>query len=239
MQNRLLPKRQIQSTYSGPQLNEVLDDCQRVELSRGCIRNCPFCYEPEKREVFPTPEIVHNYVKIVDMNILMRPDIIDVLKDLGSKLVNGKVIYYEATSGFDYRILTKEIAEHLRKARFIKPKIAWDWEIEKQFEIKDAVDILLNSGYQSKEIGVFMLVNWRIPKVECEMKLDLLKTWGLRVCDCCWDGGYRYAVPEYWTQNEMDEFCARCHIHNQMINFRGIYPDMKRVKRFLKRFGRI
>lgn len=224
IQLRLLPKRQIQQTYSGEQLNEIIGETQRIETSRGCIRNCPFCYEPTKRECFDIPEITKGFVQIIDMNFLLRADALEIIRKFGKTKVNNRVVYYEETSGFDYRLMTQEIANGLKKARFIKPRIAWDWEFKDQMKIKDNIDMLKRAGYRSNEIGIFVIVNWWIPRVECERKLDLLKVWNVHVCDCCYDGGYAHAVPEHWIQKDINEFKARCRKHNQLVNF-GVDPE--------------
>jgi len=226
-QLRLLPKRQIQPTYTGPQRNEVIDGVQIFETSRGCARNCPWCYEPTEKTFFDVPEIISNNVQITDMNFLERPDAHEIIKDLGNERVKGNVVHYEMTSGFDYRLLTQEIADDLKRSRFIKPRIAWDWEFGKQLEIKDAIWKLLKAGYKRKEIGVFMIVNHIIPKDHCDRKLDLLKVWNVHACDCCFDGGYKYAVPEFWTKEEIVEFRGKCRKHNQIVNF-GVDPEWKK-----------
>jgi len=217
------------TTWGKPQYIKVIGNRQRIELSRGCPHNCPFCYEPTELEVFPIPRIVRNYVEILDMNFLYQPNIIERIHQLGEIRVNDKVVYYEAVCGFDFRLLTQEIANALKKARFIKPRMAWDWFLKDQYKIKDAINMLLKAGYKRRDISLFMIVNWKIPKEECERKLDLMKVWNIKVCDCCYDGGYRYAIPEHWTKQELIEFRAKCRKHNQLVNF-GIDPEIKSME---------
>lgn len=227
-QQTLAPK--IHTTYGKPQYNYVKGDKQRIELHRGCpwVRKLQhdYCYEPEIYEDFPIPLLVRNCVQILDMNLLARKDALEVIKELSEKRVNGKVIYYEAVCGFDFRLLTQEIADWLHITRFIKPRLAWDGSFSDQYKIKDAIGYLLKTGYKAKEISLFIIVNWKIPYRECLRKLDLMKVWNVKVCDCCYDGGYKYATPTLWTGKELTSFRRICRKHNQLVLF-GIDPQLE------------
>ncbi len=213
--------------------NRIVRGVQKFKTSDGCPHLCPFCYEHDQLKVFEIPEITSKVVEILDMNFLWQPNIIERIRELQSKRLKGGT--YEAISGFDFRLITKEIVEELKKTKFINIRIAWDLGIKYQYKIKDVINLFLKAGYKSENIGVFMLANWKITKNICDLKLDLLKTWNVRVCDCCYDGGYKYAIPEDWSKKEIDEFRARCALHNQTIGFK-IYPDLKRAERFIKKF---
>lgn len=220
----LAPK--IHTTYGKPQYNYVKGNRQRIELHRGCPWKHEYCYEPKIDVDFPIPELTKNHVEILDMNMLARKDHLEIIRQLGQKRVNDKIVHYEAICGFDFRFLTQEVAFALKKARFVKPRLAWDGKFTDQYKIKDALGYLLKAGYQSKKISFFIIVNWKIPKTDCERKLDLMKVWNVKVCDCCYDGGYKYATPLYWIAKELKEFRAKCRKHNLLINFR-IDPEMK------------
>jgi hypothetical protein len=227
LQQTLAPK--IHTTYGKPQYNYVKGNIQRIELHRGCPWQHEYCYEPKINEDFPIPELTKNYVQILDMNLLARKDALEIIKELGEKRVNEKVVYYEGVCGFDYRFLTQEIANALKNSRFFNIRMAWDGSITDQYRIKDALKMFLKAGYKPKEIMVFMIVNWKIPKQECERKLDIMKVWNVQVCDCCYDGGYKYATPTFWDAKELKEFRAKCRKHNHLVNF-GIDPEVKEVK---------
>lgn len=217
-------------TYGKPQYNEIKGDVQRIELSRGCPNGCPYCFEPlakSKLDViqFPIPIIKRNKVEILDMNFLWQSDIIERIKELGSIKVNGKVVNYEEICGIDFRFMTQEIANELKRARFRKIRIAWDWSLKDQMKIKDALNMFIKAGYKPKELSVFVIVNYRVSYRDCLKKLDLLKVWNVKVCDCCFDGGYKYAIPKYWTEEQINDFRSRCRKHNQLINF-GIDPEL-------------
>jgi len=234
VQEKLLPEHERtpipNTTWGGPQYIKIKDDRQRIELSRGCPHNCSYCYAPTEVELFPIPEIKRNYVEILDMNPLypLSP-MLQKIENLPEKL-NGKKIKYEAICGLDYRVLNREIVELLKEKNFVKPRIAWDESIKYQYQIKDTIDLLKDVGYKAEDIGVFMLVNHEISYEESLKKLDILKVWGVRVCDCCYDGGYRNAVPEYWNGTEIKDFRRKCRKHNQLINFK-IDPEIKVISR--------
>lgn len=214
------------TTYDKPQYNKTVGNTQRIELHRGCPWGeiHEYCYEPNIYEDFVVPEIMRNQVQILDMNPLARKDVVEVIKELGSRRVNGKVVHYEFVCGVDYRFLTQEIADLMKKNRFIRPRIAWDDSFSEQMKIKDAIDKLIKAGYKRNELMLFMIVNWKIPFDECLRKLDLMKVWGVKVCDCCYDGGYRVAVPVYWSQEEITAIRRVSRKHNQLVLF-GIDPQ--------------
>jgi len=199
---------------------------QRIELHRGCPwgQIHDYCYEPNISQDFPIPELVSNQVQILDMNPLARKDIVEVLHDLGSRKVDRKVIKYEFVCGIDYRFLTQEIADLMKKYRFVRPRIAWDDPFSEQLKIKDAIDKLIKAGYKRNDLMCFMIVNWKIPFDECLRKLDLMKVWNVKVCDCCYDGGYKVAVPVHWSQDEITAIRRISRKHNQLVLF-GMDPQ--------------
>lgn len=214
------------TTYGKPQYIKIIGNIQRIELHRGCPYNHDYCYEPVENEDFPVPEIKRNYVQILDMNILGRKSLFETLEQLSRIRVNKRVVYYEAVCGFDYRVLSLETTLALKKARFKRIRFAWDGSLKDQMKIKDAINLFLKANFSRKDLMLFMIVNWRIPREECERKLDLMKIWRVKVCDCCYNAGYRYAVPEYWTEKDIIEFRAKCRKHNQLVNF-GIDPELR------------
>ncbi len=98
------------------------------------------------------------------------------------------------------------------------------WDPELAGKIKDAINMLIKAGYKRNEISLFMIVNWKIPYKECLRKLDLMKVWNVKVCDCCYDGGYKYATPTFWTQEQLTKIRRVCRKHNQLVLF-GIDPQ--------------
>jgi len=226
-QQRLTKKKPFYgTTYDGPQYNKVVGPTQRIELHRGCpwAEEHEYCYEPLMYEDFPVSEITTNQVQILDMNPLARKDILEIINQFGEIRVNGKVVHYEFVCGVDFRLLTQEIADAMKRCRFVRPRLAWDGPFSDQLKIKDGIDKLVKAGYKLNDIMLFMIVNWRVPFDECLRKLDLMKVWNVKVCDCCYDGGYKVAVPVYWRQEEMDAIRRISRKHNQLVLF-GMDPQ--------------
>lgn len=225
IQQRLTSKAKVKYSY-GP-YSRVKGDEQWIRLTEGCPWNCPYCYEPQEIKIFPFPEIKRNKVGIMDMNLLCKPEAKDILRKLSEVRVDGKVVHYDLLCGIDYRFLTPEIAQLLRDARVDKIRFAWDWYFKDQRDIKKAVDVLKEVGYNNRSLMVFMICNWKIPVSENLMKLDLLKVWNVQVADCYYDNqvGPKF-IPIYWTLPEIREFRQKCRKHNQLVNF-GIDPEIK------------
>jgi len=213
--------------YSYGAYDVVRGNEQRIRITEGCVHNCSYCYEPTEIKVFGIPEIKRNKVSISDMNLLCKPEAISIIKELGLKRVNGKVIYYELICGIDHRFLTQEISDALHNNRFKKIRFSFDGNYKEQFKIKLAIDKLIKAGYKSKELMIFMVCNWKITLKECLNKLDLCKVWGVKVADCYFDGQVMpKVIPLFWDKNEIKHFRHKVRKHNQLVNF-GIDPEVK------------
>ena len=220
-----LEKPKIQYSYGS--YNKFDEKEQWIRITEGCPNQCPYCYEPKEFKIFKIPEIVRNKVKIMDMNLLAKKEALSIIKELGSKKVNNKVVYYELVCGVDFRFMTKEISNALKENRFKNIRLAWDWTFKDQYKIKDSVDMLLKSGYNSKDIMIFMICNWRIPYEECLKKMDLCKIWRVQIADCYFDNQISpNIIPIHWKSEQIKDFRKRTRTHNQMVNF-GIDPDIK------------
>lgn len=225
------PRVERQSRLGKPRVNYSLgpynkhnDKEQWIRITEGCPNQCPYCYEPKVMKVFGVPEIIRNNVKIMDMNLIWKPDAWDLLFNLPTKL-NGKKVTYELVCGIDYRFLRPELADVLKKRNFVKPRIAWDWEYKEQVRIKKAIDMLIKAGYKSKDIMIFMICNWKIPyDVNCK-KLDLCKIWNVKAADCWFDNQTSPNIqPIHWKPEEIKSFRKKVRLHNQLVNF-GVDPN--------------
>lgn len=227
LQKRLRGKDvQLRRPYSYGPYNKFNDEEQWIRITEGCPHDCPFCYEPQEIKVFGIPKIVRNKVKIMDMNLLCKPEALNIIRELGKKRVNGKVVYYELICGIDHRFLTQEVADVLHSNRFKRIRLAWDWHYRDQMTIKKAVDRLLKAGYKRNDLMVFMVCNWRIPYEENMLKLDLLKVWNVKACDCYFDGQTSpHVIPIFWTSEEIESFRKKVRKHNQLVNF-GFDPEV-------------
>lgn len=217
--------------YSYGSYNDIGKKYQTIRLTEGCPHNCPYCYEPQEFKIFEIPKIVRNHVRIVDMNLLAKPEALGILKSLPERL-NNKIIEYEAVCGIDYRFITPEIVNVIKTKRFKKIRIAWDWWYKDQYKIKDAINMLTFRAYKPEQIMIFMIVNWKIPYSECCKKMDLCKIWNVQVADCRFDNQTKTCNPEYWSVIQMRSFRRKCRKHNQLVNFK-IDPEVAETKRII------
>lgn len=179
-------------------------DYQIIHASRGCPRHCEFCgtwkIEPQFTYLSSVRSLISKR-KIVfyDNNFLMNPNIHDILRELGELKSEGKILWCEAQSGLDGRILISrpQLALGLRKAGFRYPRIAWDWDFGQHEAIKKQLEILVNAGYPKKEIFIFMLYDWKIPFEDMEYKRLKCWEWGVQIADC-----------RYRPLNVIDDYCS-------------------------------
>jgi hypothetical protein len=212
-------------------LNDSLD-FQIMHTMRGCFRKCKFCgtWRLEPKEIF-TDGIVDlinkNHVIFYDNNILRRPDIEDFLERLANVRVGNKPVKYESQSGFDGRILNQNIANLLRKARFINVRIAWDGKYSDHLDIDNQIDYLLKAGYKSKDITVFMLYNWDITPEEIEKK---------RIH--CWERRVQISDCRFRPLNQLeDHYNTRLKQDSKDYYIHDLWSD-ETVKRFRRNIRR-
>ena len=226
VQQRFKKDVQLRKPYSYGSYDKVRGDKQAIRITEGCVWNCPNCGEPTEIKIFGIPEIKRNHVLIYDMNLLCKPEALQIIKELGEKRVNNRVVYYELVCGIDYRFLTQEIADALKQNRFKKIRLAWDGHYSEQKKIRDAITKLLKAGYKQKEIMLFFICNYRIPFDENMLKLDLAKVWNVKVCDCYFDGVvFPHVTPIWWSMAQMVTFRKNTRKHNQLVNF-GVDPEI-------------
>jgi len=217
--------------YSKGEYDKSDEKEQWIRLSEGCPNHCLYCREgienPELK-VFEIPELVRNQVKILDMNLLCHPEALEIIKELGRRKVNGKVIYYELLCGVDYRFLTQDISVALKQSRFKHIRLAWDHSFLLQKKIKETSQYLLNAGYHPRDIMVFIICNWKIPYKECLNKMELCKVWNFQIADCYFDNQLSPNIkPIHWKEEEIKEFRRKVRRHNMLVNFR-IDPEYEK-----------
>lgn len=174
-----------------PDYSLVDVDYQIIHSSRGCIRKCPCCgvYEIEPKFTYKKSiksEITKRKIIFYDNNLLANPFIEKILEELVELKKNRTILNCESQSGFDGRILiaNPNLGRLLKKANFINPKIAWDGEYSEADNIKKQIDILVSSGYNYKEISVFMLFNHDLSFEEMEKKRIKCWKWNVQISDC-------------------------------------------------------
>lgn len=174
-----------------PDYSLVNVDYQIIHSSRGCIRKCSCCgvYEIEPSFTYKKSvknEIIKRKIIFYDNNLLANPFIENILKELAEMKRTRKILNCESQSGFDGRILLENpnLGKLLKKSNFINPKIAWDGDFSQADVIKEQIDILVDSGYNYKEISVFMLFNHDISFEDMEKKRIQCWKWNVQISDC-------------------------------------------------------
>lgn len=97
--------------------------------SRGCVRNCGFCFVPSKegafRQVAGIDELLNprsNVLVLLDNNLTADPDCIDKLHE-----IRDRGLTVDITQGIDIRLLTPEIAQALSEVKHLRSvHYAWD-----------------------------------------------------------------------------------------------------------------
>lgn len=217
--------------YSTGEQNIITSEFQMIRLSEGyCPHKCPWCYEWKEaipKQDYKLPEIVRRDVRLTDMNILASHDPLSKINQFRDLKVNGKVVYPWLICGIDYRYLDREIANALKYNRFVKIHIAWDQNIRHELKIRESIKTLVDAGYNSKDISVFMICNHpSISFNECMAKFYVCHDLKVKINDCYFDNQYGRTpkIPIGWTQNEIKAFRATIRKHNQILNF-GIDPE--------------
>lgn len=196
-----------------------MERMRQIQFTSGCPNACQYCYEPKEMRYYD-PEIPDDpEIQILDMNFLANPKAIQILESMPKRK-------YELICGVDFRRLTTDICILMKQKGFIRVRWAWDYGFSQQKKHQRVWKMFSKAGFRSEELSVFILVNWKIPYVDCVKKLDLLKVWNVKVNDCCWDGGYKQAKPVYWTPEQIKKFRSMCRKHNQLVRFK-IDPELK------------
>lgn len=140
----------------------IYPDCDYAigYLTRGCIRNCPWCIVPKKEgtikpynswEQIKRPD--SNKVVFMDNNVLAcsygQDQLIQMI---------GQNIKIDFNQGLDARLITPEIAEILRKLKWIKfIRMAADTDEMLQVVLKK-IELLKQYGIKPYRIFVYVLV---------------------------------------------------------------------------------
>ena len=231
---------------------------QIIHSSRGCERGCKFCgvnkIEP-KFHGFPSieNEIIRKNLVFYDNNLLRNPHVEILLLELIRLKKEKKITRCESQSGFDGRILRKnpKLAKLLKEANFKDPKIAWDGPYGQKKKRKKEIDILVDAGYNPKEIAVFMLYNHDLSYNDLEKKRAICFEWGVQISDCRFrpldslTDGYNphkksqerneYYIHENWSDEQVRQFRRNVRRHNICIRHNMSYhsrqAELKKISK--------
>lgn len=219
-------------------------DYQIIHGMRGCERRCPFCgiWRIEEK-TFKTveqikKEICKNKIIFYDNNMLVNPNIDDILMMLSETIFKERVLKCECQSGFDGRILAMkpELALLLKKARFKNIRLAWDFAYEQFSEVENWISIMENAGYKRKDIFIFMVYNWSFDYYELEAKRKKCFEWGVQIADCRFrpldqtfdnynshvnhQNENDYYIHSNWTDSLIRKFRANVRKHNICVRYK-------------------
>ena len=217
-------------SYSKGEYNKVDKEVQWIRLSEGCPNKCVYCAESHENGTdpiyFDIPELVRNKINILDMNLIYKPKALEIIKELGLRRVNGKVIYYTLQCGIDWRYMTQKLASALKQARFKEIRFAWDYGYNQSYKIKECLNYLIYAGYNPKQIQIFMICNWKTSYEDCCRKLNSCKFWNVQVSDCWFDNQLPPNIePRHWTIEQIKDFRRRCRDHNIMCRHNGMQVE--------------
>lgn len=97
--------------------------------SRGCVRNCGFCFVPKKegkfRQETPIAEIINpksNIIILHDNNLTADPNCIDKLYE-----IRDRKLIVDINQGCDIRLMTEDIAKAMSEVKHLRSlHYAWD-----------------------------------------------------------------------------------------------------------------
>lgn len=194
-------------------------DFQVLVASRGCIRRCQFCYAWRIEghiQGIPVETVIarihKNRVVFYDNNFLANPFVDELLERLNQVQVAGRRVQFECQSGFDGRILQErpELAAALRQANFKYPRIAWDGPLSDASDIRRQIDILIEAGFRSNDIQLFMLFNHDLSPEVLDAKRRVCWDWQIQVIDCRFRPLDQFF--DYFSSRK-DQTSADYHIH--------------------------
>lgn len=151
--------------------------------TRGCIRNCEFCIVHEKEGKFRKVQHIKEFhdfrfksCKLLDNNILADKDWFFENTDWA---IDNKV-KLDITQGMDIRLLTPEIAEQLKRIRFVNGQMRFAWDnITLEPKIKAGIEMLKDAGINTyHDVSFFVLSGYNTPFCKDLYRCNKLKEFG-------------------------------------------------------------
>lgn len=149
--------------------------------SRGCVRNCPFCFVPEKEGQFSQDSEIKDLINprsniliLHDNNFTADPYCIDKLKE-----IKERNLIVDINQGCDVRLMTDEIANALSNVRHLRSlHYAWDlMGFEKQ--VIEGIKIISRYINPNKHM-CFVLVGYNTSFDEDMYRVKKLLEYGIR-----------------------------------------------------------
>ena len=195
-------------------------------LTRGCIRNCPWCVVPKKEgaiRAYSTWQQVKRpdskKILFLDNNVLACPHGIEQIRDMV-----GKNIRIDFNQGLDARLITPEVAKLLSKLK-------WNTYIRMSCDtnamlpiVKKAILLLKEYRVKPYKIFVYALVK---ETSEAEFRVKTLRSMGVNV----------FAQPYRDFENRIEPSDEQ-KMFARWVNHKAIFNtvlDFKDYKRSVKR----
>jgi len=112
-----------------PEIDRVRPLINMDFATRGCIRNCPFCFVPEKeghiradRNLYDIWDGKAREVVLMDNNILALPEHFKLICEQAQQ----EKVKIDFNQGLDFRLITDEIANIISKTRISELRLALD-----------------------------------------------------------------------------------------------------------------
>lgn len=205
---------------------------------RGCIRKCKYCAVPflegKPKQVCSGSirDLIHpEHTKVIlwDNNILGLPNWRCVIKELEELRLE-----VDFNQGIDARLITKDVAEILRRLHMPIIRIAYD-SSRVRSKVKRAIENLKAVGFRGRKILCYVLFNFSETPEDLFKRVRDLLDWGVVAYpmrfqpfdalkkDCF--------ISEYWT-NEQLEMVATSR---RVIGYGGSFPPYEGLrKKFAK-----
>jgi len=199
-------------------------------ITRGCIRNCYFCFVPKKegKLVFnrdPKDIIKHKKVKFMDNNFLAYDKHKEILIYL-----NKQPIRYQFNQALDIRLIDDENAKLLSEAKYFGEYTFSFDDIRTVDIIEEKVKILKKYIYKDWKIKMFLYCNPKMKLCETIFRIDWCyknKILPYLMRDkTCWDSEYSdfyvdlcawVNQPNIFKKMSFEDFIERRHTNNDRI----------------------
>lgn len=122
--------------------------------TRGCPNRCSFCFVPKKEGTFRRAQHIEEFhdprfksCMLLDNNILAD---VDWFFENTNWAIKNKV-QLEITQGMDIRRMTEEIAQQIKKTRFVDQQIKFAWDnIDEEEEVLSGISMLKDAGINTR-----------------------------------------------------------------------------------------
>lgn len=149
--------------------------------SRGCIRNCKFCFVPKKegcfRHVAEIKDLINpksNVLILNDNNLTADPDCIDKLHE-----IRDRKLIVDINQGCDVRLVNEDIAKALSEIKHLRSvHYAWDL-MGYESQVLDGIKVLLKYMKAWRHM-CFMLVGFNTTFEEDMYRFRKLEEMGIR-----------------------------------------------------------